>query len=289
MKSPLFTYVRAASTEEALEALERSDGEARVLAGGQSLLPLLAFRLARPTVLVDVNPIRELDYLRVDGRDEPLVIGALCRQARLERNDALAGPWQALREAVSLIGHLPIRVRGTVGGSIAHADPAAELSLLCVALDAEIVSVLSSHVRRSTPASTFFRGPFQTSLEPNELLVEVRFPLPPDGTRTVFEEFSDRAGDFALASVCAGVALEDGRCTWARVALGGVAPAPLRIPSAEDVLSGSSLEDEAIEEAAARASQSCQPGNDFHASSEFRRELAGELTRCALRRLARTS
>jgi len=289
MKLPLFSYIRASSIDEAIGALEGAGDEAKVLAGGQSLIPLLAARLARPSALVDINSIGELDYLRIGAGSEPLVIGALCRQSRLEGDGALTAPWQALREAGSLIGHLPTRVRGTIGGSIAHADPAAELPVICVALDAELVSVGRSTGRRSEQAAAFFRGPFETSLNFDELLVEICFPSPPNGAQTAFEEFSERAGDFALASVCAGIALEDDRCVWARVALGGVGSTPVRATSAEEALLGSSLASEAIEEAAARASQCCQPGSDFHASASFRVELVDELTRRALRRCERSA
>jgi carbon-monoxide dehydrogenase medium subunit/6-hydroxypseudooxynicotine dehydrogenase subunit alpha len=283
VKPPPLAYARAESVEEAVSLLAEGGADAKVLAGGQSLVPLLAFRLARPSVLVDVNPLAELDYLRV-GNGDGLVIGALCRHVAIERSTALGGPWQAVAEAARLIGHYPIRVRGTAGGSIAHADPAAELPVLCAAYGAEL-GVLGPSGHRTVTASDFFRGPFTTSLAPDELLLEARFRAPPDDARTAFEEFSERAGDFALASVCAGAALEGGRCTWARLALGGVGPTPLRATAAEQALVGSDLGEEAIAEAAELAAGSCDPGTDFHASGEFRKELVAELTRRALGRL----
>jgi CO/xanthine dehydrogenase FAD-binding subunit len=284
MKAPPFAYARAESAEEAVALLAEAGDEAKILAGGQSLVPLLNFRLARPSVLVDVNPLAELDYLRIGANGDGIAVGALCRQAALERSARLGRPWQAVAEAAPLIGHYPIRARGTVGGSIAHGDPAAEIPLLCVAFDAEVDAV-GPRGTRTVAAADFFRGPFSTSLAPDELLVGVRIPAPPDGAQTAFEEFSERAGDFALASVCAGVVLEDGRCTWACLALGAVGPAPLRASDAERALVGSSLDDAAIAETASLAAGACDPPSTFHASSEFRRELVADLTRRALERL----
>lgn len=283
MKPPPFAYASAGSVEEAVSLLAGAGADAKILAGGQSLVPLLAFRLARPSVLVDVNPLAELAYLRV-GNGDGLAIGALCRHVALERSPELTGPWQAVAEAAPLIGHYPIRVRGTAGGSIAHADPSAELPVLCAAYEAEL-EVLGPAGRRAIAAADFFRGPFTTSLAPDEVLLEARLPAPPDGARTAFEEFSERAGDFALASVCAGVAFEGRRCTWSRLALGGVGPTPLRATAAEQALAGSDLGEEAVAEAAQLAADACDPRSDFHASGEFRKELVAELTRRALGRL----
>jgi aerobic carbon-monoxide dehydrogenase medium subunit len=286
VKPPPFAYARAESPEEAVSLLAEAGDDAKVIAGGQSLVPLLNFRLARPSVLVDINPLADLDYLRVGGNGAGLVVGALCRHATLERSLELTGSWQAVAEAVPMIGHYPIRARGTVGGSIAHADPSAELPLLCFAFDAE-VDALGPQGRRTIAAPDLFRGPFSTTLAPDELLVEIRFPTPPAGARTVFEEFSERAGDFALASVCAGAVVEDGRCTWARVALGGVGPTPLRATAAEQALVGSVLEEAAVAEAAELAAAACDPRGDFHGSTEFRRELVAELTARAFARIRR--
>jgi carbon-monoxide dehydrogenase medium subunit/6-hydroxypseudooxynicotine dehydrogenase subunit alpha len=272
VKPPPFAYARAESAEEAVSLLAEHGDDAKVIAGGQSLVPLLNFRLARPSVLVDVTPIAELDYVR---NGDGLAVGALCRHAELERLDAI-GAWQALAEAVPLIGHYPIRARGTAGGSVAHADPSAELPLLCAAYDAEI-DALGPQGKRTIEAAQFFRGTFATALRPDELLLEVRFPAPPAGTRSAFEEFSERAGDFALASVCAVVG--DGS---ARLALGGVGPTPLRATEAERVLAQGAPAGEVAELAA----RECDPAGDFHASAEFRRELVAELTRRALARLS---
>jgi CO/xanthine dehydrogenase FAD-binding subunit len=286
VKPPPFAYARAESPEEAVSLLAEAGDNAKVIAGGQSLVPLLNFRLARPSILVDVNPLADLDYLQVGGNGAGLVVGALCRHVTLERSIELTGPWQAVAEAVPMIGHYPIRARGTVGGSIAHADPSAELPLLCLAFDAE-VDALGPQGRRTIAASDLFRGPFSTTLAPDELLVEIRFPPPPAGARTLFEEFSERAGDFALASVCAGAVVEDGRCTWARVALGGVGPTPLRATAAEQALVGSELDEGAVAQAVELAAEACDPRGDFHGSSEFRKELVAELTARAFARIRR--
>jgi CO/xanthine dehydrogenase FAD-binding subunit len=286
VKPPPFAYARAESPEEAVSLLAEAGDDAKVIAGGQSLVPLLNFRLARPSVLVDVNPLADLDYLQVGGNGAGLVVGALCRHVTLERSSELTGPWQAVAEAVPMIGHYPIRARGTVGGSIAHADPSAELPLLCLAFDAE-VDALGPQGRRTIAASDLFRGPFSTALARDELLVEIRFPTPPAGACTVFEEFSERAGDFALASVCAGAVVEDGRCTWARIALGGVGPTPLRATAAEQALVGSAVDDAAVAEAVELAAAGCDPRGDFHGSSEFRKELVAELTARAFARIRR--
>ena len=275
MKPPPFAYTRAESAEQAVSLLAEAGEDAKVIAGGQSLVPLLNFRLARPSVLVDVNPLSELDYIRVGGNGDGLAVGALCRHLSLERNGELGGPWKAVAEAVPLIGHYPIRVRGTVGGSIAHADPAAELPVIALAYDGDL-EVLGPHGRRTIPAGEFFRGPFMTALAPDELLVEVRLAAPPSSARSAFEEFSERAGDFALASVC--TVLGDG---WARIALGGVGPTPLRAIAAEEAL----LAGAEPAEVGALAARDCDPGGDFHASAEFRKELVAELTRRALERL----
>ena len=283
MKPPPFAYARAESREEALAFLAEWGDEASVLAGGQSLMPLMNFRLARPAYLVDINDLTDLASFAA-GNGGGLSIGALCRQAFLEGRDELRGPWNALGEAIPLIGHYPIRMRGTVGGSLAHADPAAELPVVCVTLDAELVASSTAGLR-AIPASEFFSGPFSTSLRADELLVETRLAPLPQGAVTAFAEFSERAGDFALASVCVGAAFWDGRCSWARVGLGGVGPTPVRVPEAEQILLGGDLGEEPVGEAARVAAAACDPAGDFHASATFRKELVATLARNALSRL----
>jgi CO/xanthine dehydrogenase FAD-binding subunit len=286
MKLPPFALTRAESVDHAVATLGELGSDAKVLAGGQSLIPLMSLRLAAPAHLVDVSDLRELSYIADDGA--ALAIGATTTHAAFERESARLGAgWQALRDALPLIGHLPIRTRGTIGGSLAHADATAELPLLAQALDAEIVAA-SPRGRRTITAGGFFKGIMTTGLEPDELVVEVRFPHPPAGARSAFEEFSERAGDFAFASVCAAIASDDdGVSRWARIGLGAVGPVPLRSAAAESALVGARLDDAAIEAAAAAALGEIRPRAGLHVSAEFRGELASAMLRRALRRLAR--
>lgn len=285
VKPPPFLYASAESLDEAVSLLAEGGNDAKVLAGGQSLLPLLNFRLSRPSILVDMNRVPNLDSVGGGAGSAPLVVGALCRQTALEGSTVLDGRWAGLREAVTHIGHYPIRVRGTIGGSIVHADPAAELAVVAVGLDADLVLARAGG-QRTVAARDFFTGPFTTVIEANEILVEVRFASPPVAARTTFEEFSERAGDFALAAVFAGIALEDGRCTWARIALGGVAATPIRAEAAEARLLGVELRPNVVEEAAALAADACDPPSDFHGSRNFRLALVRHLAARAIKRAA---
>ncbi|MEO3892218.1 FAD binding domain-containing protein [Nonomuraea sp. B5E05] len=275
MKPPAFRYTRASSLAQALDLVAQAGEDAKFLAGGQSLMPLLALRMSRPSHLVDIDRLPGLDLIReVDGG---LAVGALVRHAALERSAGLVGPWQALRDAAAHIGHHPIRLRGTFGGSIAHADPAAELPVVATAMSASFL-VRSSGRERTIPAAEFFAGPLMTALEPDELLVEALFPAPFPQTRSAFEEFSPRAGDFALASAAVALALDgSGRVADARIALGGIAGAPSRTYEAEAALNGEHLADDVIREAAGRAAATCEATN--------RAELVATLVRRALRRL----
>ena len=286
MKPAPFAYAAADSLEEALALLGEAGEDAKLLAGGQSLLPLLAFRLARPSHIIDIGAVAGLDSL--DERDGRLHVGALVRHATLERSD-LQGPWRALREAASLIGHLPIRLRGTFGGSLAHADPASELGVVATALDAQIV-LQSVRGERAVPAREFFLAPLTTAADPDEVLVEAIFPAPSNGFRSVFEEFSPRVGDFAYASVAVGCRLaRDGSADDVRIALGSVGPTPLRAAEAEQTLEGSTLDDAAIVECTRLAADACDPAaGDWHADGEYRRALVASLVERALRRLRET-
>ena len=283
MKPPPFAYAAAGSLDEAVALLAEAGDEAKLLAGGQSLLPLLAYRLARPSHVIDIGSVPGLD--RLDERDGCLRIGALVRHATLERAD-LSGGWQALSQAASLIGHLPIRVRGTFGGSLAHADPAGELGVVAAALDADIV-LRSARGERTVPAGEFFIAPLTTAAEPDEIVLEARFPAPDEGFRSVFEEFSPRVGDFAYASVAAGCRLDaNGSAHDVRIALGSVGPTPIRASAAEQALSGSALDDDAIAECAQLAAGACDPdAGDWHADGEYRRALVASLVGRALTRL----
>ena len=280
MKPPLFEYHDPGSVDEALALLAEHGDEAKVLAGGQSLVPLLNFRLARPERLVDVNGLNELAYLRTD--DGVLRIGALTRHAALERSKEAAARVPLLGEAVALVGHVQIRNRGTVGGSVAHADPAAELPVAFSALDARY-RVRSTRGERVVGSDEMFITHLTTSLEPDELLTEIEVPVPPARTGFAFVEFARRHGDFALGGAAVLVTLDDaGVCTRARIALLAAAPTPVRARETEEWLTGLRLDPPAMGEAAARAVAGIHPTSDIHGGTEYRRALVEALVRRAL-------
>ena len=280
MKPPRFEYAAPQKTDEALALLAQHGDRARVLAGGQSLIPLLNFRLARPEVLVDVNRVSELAYVR--ALESGVAIGALTRQHALERADIIRARLPIIAEACRLIGHLPIRHRGTIGGNLAHADPASELPAVMVALEAELTAARRDG-RRTLPAAEFFTGILTNALGPDELLTEIRVPAPPPRTGSAFVEIARRAGDYALVGVAALVTLDDaGRATGARLALCGAGPTPLRAREAEGVLIGQRPEGRVLDEAAERAAAATDPPSDIHASAAFRKKLARHVARQAL-------
>ena len=279
MKPARFAYHAPRTRDELFELLDQHGDDARILAGGQSLVPTMNFRLARPDVLIDINRIAGLDH--VTEREGTLRIGALARHARFEKpaSDGPLGAW--LRDIVRFIAHVPIRTRGTFIGSLAHADPAAEWCTVVSALDAELICA-SRQGERRLKASNFFEGIFTTGLRDDELLLEARLPML-DGTWSAgFAEFSRRAGDFALAMAAVLVRLDQGEVADARIALGGVADRPLRRTTAEQVLIGQQPNAELIEEAAARSIDELDPMSDIHASAGYRLDLARAMTRRAL-------
>jgi aerobic carbon-monoxide dehydrogenase medium subunit len=284
MKPPRFDYLAPASLDEALAILGRLGEQAKVLAGGQSLVPLLNFRLARPPHLVDLNEIRGLDGVRVaDGR---LIIGALTRQRAVETSALVRAHCPLLAEAMPQIGHVQIRNRGTVGGSLAHADPAAELPAVVAALEGELVLRRASGERVLTPEQ-FFVSYFTTAADPTELLVEVRLPVILPRTGTAFMEVSRRHGDFALVGVAATVTIDDGGiCTGSALALTGVGPTPVIARDAARALVGARPTPEAFDDAGRRVSAGVRPDSDLHASGEYRKHLAGVLTTRALAQAA---
>ena len=286
MKPAAFDYVRPASRAEALSLLASHGGDAKPLAGGQSLIPAMNFRLATPAVLVDLNAIPDLSHITRQGGH--LRIGAMTRHRAVERSDDVRRAAPLVHEAMPFIAHAAIRTRGTIGGSLAHADPAAELPAVMVALDARI-RIESTQGSREVAAADFFTGLFSTALEAGELLTEIAIPVrQTTGSRTgtAFEEFSRRHGDFALAGAAARVVVDDnGRCTLARVALFGVGDRPMFAVSCARVLKGQSPSAEAIRAAADTAARDdIDPTSDIHASSKYRRHLAGVLTRRVLGR-----
>lgn len=288
MKPAPFDYAAPGSLAEVLALLAEHGDGARVLAGGQSLVPLLAMRLVRPRVVISLRRLAELNYIR--PQNGGLLIGAMTRQWEIEASTAGRAACPLLAEAIRFVGHPVIRSRGTIGGSIAHADPAAELPAVLVALDGRI-HLASVRGRRVVPASEFFQGVMTTAILPDELVVAVEIPAPGphDGQRGVaFVEVSRRHGDFALAGAAAALAVgADGRVADVRVALLGVEGRPRRRPEAEAALRGEPWLPQRVEQAAALARSGLEPLEDLHASAGLRAHLAGVLTRRALERAYR--
>ena len=275
MKPAKFEYHTPASVDEALAILGRYDGEARVLAGGQSLVPLMNFRLATPRAIVDLNRIAELAYVGEDG--EIVRIGSMTRQRRLEFEPRIAAKLPLLREALRWVGHLPTRSRGTIGGSIAHADPSAEIPMVLQALEGEIVARGSQGERRIA-AQNLFHAALTTSLAPLEIITEVRLPAMPAQAGYAVEEFARRKGDFAIAAVAVTLVRDGERCTKARLATAGVGATSVRLHDAEAVLEQKGLSEDAITEAADKAAAEVDPVSDLNGSAEYRRHLTGVLT-----------
>jgi carbon-monoxide dehydrogenase medium subunit len=280
MKPPRFDYLAPRTLDEALAHLHHHGDQAKILAGGQSLIPMLNFRLAHPGVVVDVNRLTDLAYVR--QHDGGVAVGALTRQHAVERSDLVRARVSVVAEACRFIGHAPIRHRGTFGGNLAHADPASELPAVMVALEAEM-AVASRAGNRAVPAGEFFIGPLTTALRPGEMLTEIRIPAAPPRTGGAFVEMARRAGDFALVGVAALVTLDEaGQCARARIALCGVGPTPVRARAAEDALVGQAPTTAVLDEAADRAAAATSPPSDVHGSAEFRRKLARHFARQAL-------
>jgi carbon-monoxide dehydrogenase medium subunit/6-hydroxypseudooxynicotine dehydrogenase subunit alpha len=284
MKPPIFDYEAPQSLDEALALLAERGADGKVLAGGQSLVPLLNFRLARPEVLIDVNGLQELSYLRREAGS--LRIGALTRHAALQRSRLAAEHWPLLVEAVGWVAHPQIRNRGTVGGSCAHADPAAELPVVMTALDARF-KVRSSRGERVLSVGEMFVGQLEPGIEADELLVEIEVPAIAAGTGTSFVEFARRHGDFALGGVAAMVELDGaGVCAAAAISLLGAGPIPLRYAEAEASLVGQAVDPTSAADAAKIAVRDASPMGDLHGSATYRRDLIESLTRRALLKAA---
>lgn len=287
MKPPPFEYHAPTTIDEALALLAEHGYEAKPLAGGQSLVPTMNFRLAQPAVLIDLNRLAELSYIRPDG-DGGLRLGAMTRQRQVERDPQVAERSPLLHETMPFIAHPQIRNRGTIGGSLAHADPAAELPAVAVALKGRF-RLRSGRGERWLPADAFYVGLFTTALEPDELLVEVALPPAPNGrSGWAFREVARRHGDFALVGVAAVVTLdEQDQCRKARLVFLSVGDGPVEARQAAAALQGQRLTPEAIRAAAEIAAQTdIDPAADIHASAAYRRHLAGVLARQALEQAA---
>jgi aerobic carbon-monoxide dehydrogenase medium subunit len=282
LKPARFAYHAPETIEEAIKILGQYKGNARILAGGQSLIPIMNFRMAAPSAVVDLGRIANLAYI---GEENDMIqIGAMTRQRAVEFSPLIREKLPLLHEAIGWVGHLPTRSRGTIGGSIAHADPSTEIPMVLQALEGEVIAQ-GPNGKRAINAADLFLAPLTTSLEPFEILIEVRLPVMPHDVGHAIEEFARRRGDFAIVAIAAAVRLNGEACRSVRLAAAGIGPTPLRLHAAERVLLDSKLGADAMEAAAkAAAAELVEPSSDSNASADFRRLLAEELTRRAVRR-----
>ncbi len=283
MKPPKFAYHAPLLLDEAVRLLARYGGEARVLSGGQSLIPMLNFRLLAPQALVDLRLLPGLADIRV--AHDRICIGAMTRQRSAENSVVVAQHLPLMKEALAWVGHPATRSRGTIGGSIAHADPSAELPMVLLALDGEVVATGPSG-ERVIAADALFSSFFATTLGALEILSEVRIPAMPARCGFAIEEFARRKGDFAIAGIAAVLEGDATRCTRARLVAAGVGGRPVRLRAAEQMLENAGLGAEAIAAACRKAAESVEPTSDPAASADFRRHLTGVLAERALERAA---
>lgn len=279
MKPAAFDYIVADSVDMAVASLAEAGGDAKIIAGGQSLVPMLNFRLLRPSVLIDINRIPGLAYINEDN--QAIRIGALVRHFQLETSAVIAKHFPVLSHAMTHVAHLAIRTRGTIGGSLSHADPAAELPMMALLFDAEI-RVTSRAGGRIIAARDFFLDALTVALADGEIVTEIVLPKLPSRTGWGFEEVARRSGDFALAAVAATLTLSDGTISQARIAMTGIGPTAKRAHKAEELLAGRRLESGIIEKAIEAVRESVNPETDLHASSDYRRHLVGILAGRAL-------
>jgi aerobic carbon-monoxide dehydrogenase medium subunit len=284
VKPAKFEYHSPVSVDEALRILERYQGEARVLAGGQSLVPMMNFRLATPAAIVDLNRVAGL--AGIGETDGAVSIGAMARQRQIEFAPLIAEKLPLLGAAMRWIGHLPTRTRGTIGGSIAHADPAAEIPMILQTLAGEVV-VRGPRGERRIGASDLFLSPLTTSLAADEIITEVRFSAMPPEACYAIEEFARRKGDFAIAAIAVMLLRDGERCTMARLATGGIGPVTVRLRDAEAILEERGLGEASVAAAADKAAELVEPMSDQQGSADFRRHLTGVLTRRAVQKAIR--
>ena len=281
MQTPAaFEYERATSVDGAIASLERLGSEARVIAGGHSLLPMMKLRLANPEHLIDINDLTELSYIR--EQEGEIRIGAMTRHADLLRSDLLAQHFQLFRDAETVIADPVVRNRGTIGGSLCQADAAEDLSAVCAAAKARVV-IRGSDGDRVVSMDGFHVGPFTTAVGAAEILTEVRLQLRPDGG-SAHEKVERRAGDWAIAAASAAVWMQDGNIGDAGIALSAVGLTTIHVTRAEELLRGKAPSDELFAEAGAIASEDCSPTSDGRGPVDYKRHLAGVLTQRALRR-----
>jgi aerobic carbon-monoxide dehydrogenase medium subunit len=283
MKLPPFEYACPTSVSEAVALLASHEGEAKPLAGGQSLVPMMAFRVASPSLVVDLRKLAELRQIKIS--DEGVTLGAMVRWREILDDARLRTAQPLLVAAVEHVAHYQIRNRGTVGGSIAHADPAAEMPGIVLTCDAKI-AVTGKAGARVIDAANFFEGPLMTALKPDEIITEIRLPAWPAKRRFGFQEFARRRGDFALAAALLFYDDDGGKARDAHVGAIGVADTPVRLPAVEQVLNGSAIDEATIAKAEAAASASVDPSDDIHASGAYRKALVGVMVERALRAAA---
>jgi CO/xanthine dehydrogenase FAD-binding subunit len=276
LKSPPFEYARAASIEEACGLMHQHGDAAKIIAGGQSLVPMMAFRLLRPSWLIDINEIAALKFVAFES--DAVRMGACTRQCVVARDDALAARVPLLRQALAFVGHTQTRNRGTVGGSLAHADPSAELPLVAQILEARLMLRAKSGTR-TLPAAEFFAGPMMTNLRADECLEEIHWPVWRERKAgSAFTEISRRHGDFAMVAAAGQIAVDDdGHCTRVTFGIGGAAPMPVAFPELARHLVGQRLDNAKARATAQEAAAALEPESDIHASAAYRRHLAGVL------------
>lgn len=279
MKPAAFEYLRPSNLGEALQALARHGGKAKILAGGQSLVPMMNLRLARPDFLIDINRLPGLDQIKIDGKE--LVIGALARHSALRDSPLVAQYCPLMGEAYRHVAHKPIRNRGTIGGNVSHADPASEMPAVLLAMEANLIAK-SAQGERKIAAKDFFQGVLQTALKPAEILTEIRLPVAAAGQGYAFEEEATRKGDFAMAAVAATLTVGGGTCTQVALATAGMGDHVIRLSAAEGGLKGKPLNDAAMAQAGLAAKQDVNPDSSYHADAQFKRDLVEALTIRAL-------
>ena len=284
MKPPPFEYVRPVDLDGVLGALAQNSGETKILAGGHSLVPMMNLRLVAPKRLVDINRVPGLDRIARDG--DRLLIGGLARHTDVLTSPVVREYAPLVAAAYRHVAHRPIRNRGTIGGNLAHADPASELPAVMLALDAEFV-LRSLAGERQVAAERFFLGTFETAARAAEVLTAIHIPLAAGSRRWGFEETSQRQGDFALVAVAVTFAVDGGRCANPRLAYAGAADRAVRIAAAEAALEGQSPDETLFEQVAAKAAEAADPPEDLHADAAYRRDLVRALTRRALSAAAR--
>jgi len=272
-----FDYEAPTTLDEALALLEKHGDEAKILAGGHSLIPMMKLRFAEPETLIDINNIPGLSYVKEEAGY--LKIGAMTREAEVEHAEVIAGKYPIFLDATKLIADPQVRNMGTIGGNLAHGDAANDHPAVMFALNAE-VEITSSEGSRTVPIDEFFYGFYMTAIQPNEILTEIRIPIPPARTGNAYHKLERKVGDYATAGVAVQITLdEQGVCTYAGIGLTNVNPVPMRVERAEELLQGSQITDELITQAATFASEDCNPSADLRGDEEYKRAMVGVLVK----------